>query len=44
MADSVDTQPKPKTTRTGSDDRRALAQVEQWMAMIREIAREQAKS
>ena len=46
MSDTVTLDPKPKTqtTRRGSDDGRAFAQVEKWMAMIREISREQAKS
>jgi hypothetical protein len=35
-------QPQPKTARTGQGDGRVLAHVEKWMAMIREIAREQA--
>jgi hypothetical protein len=43
MSDTVDTQDKPKTARTDNDDSRALAQVEKWMAMIREINREQVK-
>jgi hypothetical protein len=34
-------QPKPKST--GAGDRHILAQVEKWLAMIREISREQAK-
>lgn len=37
-------QPKPKTTRDGSDDGRVLAQVEKWLETIREISREPAKS
>jgi hypothetical protein len=45
MSESVNTQPKPKaTTRDGSTDRRVLAEVEKWMAMIREISREQVKN
>lgn len=45
MAESVNTQTKPKpTTRDGSTDARALAQVEKWMAMIRELNREKAKT
>jgi hypothetical protein len=44
MSDTVITQPKPKTTRDGSNDQRTLAQVEKWMEMIREISREPAKN
>jgi hypothetical protein len=44
MSETLTTQPKPKTSRTGSDDGRVLAQVEKWMEMIREISREPAKS
>ena len=41
MSETVTTQqPKPKTTRNGLDDGRALAQVEKWMEMIREVSRE----
>jgi hypothetical protein len=41
MSETVTTQqPKPKTTRNGSDDGRAFAQVEKWMEMIREVSRE----
>jgi hypothetical protein len=41
MSETVTTQPKPKTTRNGSDDGRVLAQVEKWMEMIREVSRAQ---
>jgi hypothetical protein len=44
MSETVSTQPKPKSTQRGSADGRVLAEVEKWMAMIREIAREQAKN
>jgi hypothetical protein len=44
MSEQVNTQPKPKSTRGGSDDRPVLAQVEKWMAIIREFSREQAKN
>jgi hypothetical protein len=44
MSETVDTQPKPKAIRRDSADGHILAQVEKWMAMIREISREQAKS
>jgi hypothetical protein len=42
MSETVSLEPKPPMTRSGSDDGRALAQVEKWMAMIREISREEA--
>jgi len=44
MSDIVTLQPKPKTqtTQGGSDNGRALAQVEKWMATIREISRDEA--
>jgi len=43
MSDTVTLDPKPntQTAPSGSDDGRALAQVEKWMAMIREISREE---
>ena len=43
MSDTVTLVPKSKTQtmQSGSDDDRALVQVEKWMAMIREIAREE---
>jgi len=44
MSATVDTQQKPKSTRGNSADGRVLAQVEKWMAMIREISREQAQN
>jgi hypothetical protein len=44
MSETVTTQPKSKTPRDGSADGRVLAEVEKWMAMIREISREQAKN
>jgi hypothetical protein len=41
MSEPITMQPKPKpATRTQSDGQ-VLAHVEKWMAMIREIAREQ---
>jgi hypothetical protein len=43
MSEVASTQPKPKSPRSGTD-RMALAQVERWMALIREISREPAKS
>jgi hypothetical protein len=44
MSETVDTQPKPKTTRDSSNDKRVPAQVEKWMEMIREISREPVKN
>jgi hypothetical protein len=44
MAETMTAQPKPNATRSGSADKSALAQVEKWMAIIREVAREQPKS
>jgi hypothetical protein len=44
MSEIVNTQPKPKAARGGSADEHVLAQVEKWMAMIREISREQTKN
>jgi hypothetical protein len=47
MSETVTTQPKPKTPRTGSDDGRdgrILAQVDKWLETIREISREPAKT
>jgi hypothetical protein len=44
MSDTVNTQPKGKSTPRRSADRDVLAQVEKWMAMIREISREQVKT
>jgi hypothetical protein len=41
MSATVTTQPKPTSTRGAAGDGRILAQVEKWMAMIREISREQ---
>jgi hypothetical protein len=39
MSETADTQSKPATMR-GTSDKQALAQVEKWMAIIREISRE----
>jgi hypothetical protein len=36
------TPPMPTSTRDGTSDRQALAQVEKWMAIIREISHEHA--
>ena len=37
----TDTQSKPASAQSETADKHALAQVEKWMAMIREIDREQ---
>jgi hypothetical protein len=44
MSEIVDTQQKPKSPRGSAADREILAQVEKWLAMIREVSREQAKN
>jgi hypothetical protein len=44
MSEALATQPKPKTTQRNSNDGRVLAEVEKWMAMIREIKSEQVKN
>jgi hypothetical protein len=44
MSEAVTAQPKPTSTRGAAGDGRVLAQVEKWMAMIREISREQVKN
>ena len=36
----TNTQQKPDSTRGNAADKRAFAQVERWMAIIREISRE----
>ncbi len=41
MPEPVQTQSKPASTRGSASDERVLAQVEKWMAMIREINRDQ---
>ena len=41
MSESLDTT-KPVATRSNSADKRVFAQVDKWMAVIREIKREQA--
>ena len=38
--EAADTQSKPIDTRGNAADKHVLAQVEKWMAMIREISRE----
>ncbi|MGD0332380.1 MAG: hypothetical protein ABSA90_03880 [Xanthobacteraceae bacterium] len=40
MSEAADTQLKPVAMRGNSSDKEVLAQVEKWMAMIREISRE----
>ncbi len=40
MSETADPQPKSHATRNDSADKRAFAQVEKWMAIIREISRE----
>jgi hypothetical protein len=44
MSATVETQPKSKSTRGDTADGHIIAQVEKWMAMIREINREQTKN
>jgi len=41
MPERVQTQSKPAVTRGSASDERVLAQVEKWMAAIREISRDQ---
>jgi hypothetical protein len=43
MSELASNQPKPKSPRSGID-RTAFAQVERWMALIRELSLEQAKT
>jgi hypothetical protein len=40
MPEPAQTQSKPASTRGSASDERVLAQVEKWMAMIREIDRD----
>ncbi len=44
MSETVKTQPNVKSTQKVSVDARVLAQVERWIAMIREFNREQIKT
>jgi hypothetical protein len=44
MSETITTQSKPKSPRTTAADGRVLAEVEKWMAMIREMAREPVKN
>jgi hypothetical protein len=41
MPESISTPPMPQSARRAASDRRILAHVEKWMAMIQEISREQ---
>jgi hypothetical protein len=38
------TRPKPLATRDSSTDQRVFAEIEKWMATIRELSREPAKT
>jgi hypothetical protein len=44
MSETINALPKSPSTQDGTRDGRVLAQVERWMAMIREISREQIKN
>ena len=44
MSEAVATQPKPKMAQRNPNDGRVLAEIEKWMAMIREIKSEQVKN
>jgi hypothetical protein len=44
MSEALTTQSKPKTPQRGPNDGRVIAEVEKWMAMIREIKSEQVKN
>jgi len=44
MSETVTAPPRPKSARSGCADKAAFAQIEKWMALIREVSREQAKS
>jgi hypothetical protein len=41
MSETLNTQTRSKPARSGSADLQMMAQVEKWMATIREISREQ---
>lgn len=43
MPDTVTVPPKPESRGSGPADQDAFAQVENWLAVIRELAREQAE-
>jgi hypothetical protein len=40
MSEAADTQPRPAPKRDAAADKHALAQVEKWLDMIREIGHE----
>ena len=44
MTETITAPPRPKSTQGSSTDKDVLAQVEKWMAIIREVSREKAKS
>ena len=44
MSESVSAPPRLNSTRRGAADHDVFAQVEKWLAVIREINREQAKA
>ncbi len=44
MSDNLAAPMKSAPTRSSADDTRVLAQVEKWMALIRELKQEQAKN
>ncbi len=44
MSDNLAAPMKSAATRSCADDTRVLAQVEKWMALIRELKQEQAKN
>jgi hypothetical protein len=44
MSDTVIATPKAEPRRGGSADRDAFAQVEKWLAVIRELVHEQVKA
>jgi hypothetical protein len=43
MSEVMPTPPKPKPIQSAPADAKAFAQAEKWMAVIREIGREEAK-
>jgi hypothetical protein len=44
MSETLIASAKLKTRRSGPVDKEALAQVEKWMAIIREVVQEQSKN
>jgi hypothetical protein len=44
MAETMTAQSKSNATRSGSVDKAVLAQVEKWMAIIREVSNEKSKN